>query len=207
MIKNTTQPLPNHHRLDENVTEEELLPSLQALAKSMIEDLPDVQKLYEQIQEDFIRSKEMAAERVDMVDKVRDMIEKHLKRLTQELEKLEELDPNLASTPAAAMPTPVASTPSTADLARLKAPYTKSAVVDTPLPASHSILSSLERKLSTNPKPFPIKKATKKKTSDSSTADTQDQDETLYCICQQVSYGEMIACDNKVDCSDVGMSL
>jgi hypothetical protein len=140
LIKNTTQPLQNHQRLEESISEEELLPSLQSLAQSMIDDLPDALKIYEQIQEDFTRSKELAAERVEMVDKVRDMVEKHLKRLTQELEKLEDLDPNLASTPAAIMPTPVASTPSTADLARLKAPYTKSSVADTPLPASHSTL-------------------------------------------------------------------
>ncbi len=46
----------------------------QELAQGMIQDLPDVLKIYEQIQEDYKRSKELASERVEMVDKVRDMV-------------------------------------------------------------------------------------------------------------------------------------
>jgi hypothetical protein len=69
LIKNSTQPL-------EKVVQKEGdgLEVAQELAQGMIQDLPDVLKIYEQIQEDYKRSKELASERVEMVDKVRDMV-------------------------------------------------------------------------------------------------------------------------------------
>jgi hypothetical protein len=50
------------------------LETLQLQARSMVQDLPEVLQIYEKIETDYRRSKEMAVERVEMVDKVRDMV-------------------------------------------------------------------------------------------------------------------------------------
>jgi hypothetical protein len=67
------------------------------------------------------------------------------------------------------------------------------------VPKKHPVSVSV----TTNKNP-PLKKAQKRKFGDSvattGVGETgNDGDDEKYCTCQQVSYGEMIACDNKVN--------
>jgi hypothetical protein len=55
---------------------------------------------------------------------------------------------------------------------------------------------------------FPNKNRQKRKLdSNGLPLEVPEADEQLYCTCRQVSYGEMIACDNKVSVVNLGLSV
>ena len=247
-------------------TTEQMLDRLQSHTQSLLEGFADQTEVYQKIQQHFQLCKQVAKEKIELVDRMKALMDRQIKRLMNEIGKLDESDPMISGTsvsinatpfqqqqqlftPASvAFQTPVAfnsySTPSMprssfADpLLRVKRAEISSNLMDQSLTSTgQSSTSSIgfsatpQASLTTvpaitaTPTPdavsIPVRNAShqpqkrlhhKRKEPSasiggvsrlqppySSSTGGDHVDEQLYCFCQQVSYGEMIACDNE-DC-------
>lgn len=102
------------------------------LAKNVISN-DDQVKLYNQVQEEYTRATILSQERIELTEKITEMLDKHIKKLDSELLKLEDGDVSV-STP---IPTSVYTTPAAEPT---YVPPSRSAVLDTPVPIVTSIL-------------------------------------------------------------------
>lgn len=147
----------------------------------------------------YKKAREHADEKVSLVTQTYEMIDKHIRRLDSDLARFEADLRDKESHCAAESSEPVTQKPPSetsskkrsrqlkkkSEKARRKKQKTSSAEVVTS-PTSPSLLTSLP--LLTAPGP-----------TDMALDMPVDPNEPTYCLCQQVSYGEMVGCDN-VDC-------
>ncbi|EGF80585.1 hypothetical protein BATDEDRAFT_24326 [Batrachochytrium dendrobatidis JAM81] len=251
-----SQPIVEETKLSEH-TELDLLQKYQNDTRLQLVGIPDQLFLYENIQKSFAQAKLLADQKIEMAQQMREMLNRHERRLNMELEKLEESDAmalgvgnsmHTVSTPIASSVLMTAS----AAIASAASSYSNVLHATTPTPTLVPSLSStsiripanflstpvttntlngavaaneqvqrikrelsfgsdpfqhqLDRKIGTSSRP-PLHKRTQKRkiegpslfSTDLARSETPEMDEQLYCFCQQVSYGEMIACDNE-DC-------
>ncbi|KAH6578009.1 hypothetical protein BASA62_000533 [Batrachochytrium salamandrivorans] len=246
-------------------TDLDLLSKFQRDTRAQLVGIPDQLFLYENVQRYFSAAKVLADKKVLMAEQMREMLERHTRRLNIELERLEESDalaiglsvPSHNTIPLA-VPTSMVSASAaiaTAAAAVAAASFTAPSVLDfasTPISAaaagslagglgahllstplqgsggaylgasanesiqrikreqlfgsdSPSSQSGHKRKLSGGNRTMIHKRSHKRKTEEGqglfssgvARSATPEMDEQLYCFCQQVSYGEMIACDNE----------
>lgn len=148
LIRNSSQKPEDikPQNIPTDLPDAELLPVLQEMASNMLQDTPDHLKIYTQVEEEYAKSKELANNRVELIERVLDMMEKHIKRLEAELEKVDDEIPSsstVAATPGNVPTTaPIFATPATTDINKLKASVsvTKNAsVLETPIAPALSI--------------------------------------------------------------------
>ncbi|ANZ75198.1 BA75_02864T0 [Komagataella pastoris] len=155
---------------------------------------PKEQQLYSKINEDFTKAKALQEEKILLSNTALLLISKHLVRLESDIEKLEsegliapddmiDEDKNMSDGMSSLTPVPPSqsSTPGVIPKKRQRngASRTQSKFESPPLSAS-----------------APTRTHRKKNASELNQTGEEDE---LYCFCQQVSFGDMIACDNP-DC-------
>ncbi|KAI8895052.1 hypothetical protein BC833DRAFT_602576 [Globomyces pollinis-pini] len=191
LIKSTNTVLINDQLVDQNVlsieseNHQETLDLLKSHSKIIIGDHPELLPLYDKVQEDYTTATALYDNRLELIDRIKDLLDKHIKRLSMDLEKLENPDLAVNNTPSVATPQ--------VDIISRKNSFIRatSEVLDSPVTS--------KRKIASVPRPPPIKKSHKRKMESGHGVDgTTDVDENTYCTCQQVSFGEMIACDNQM---------
>ena len=121
---------------------------------SVVQGVPEQLELFNSITDIYEQSKEIIQEKIGLAERMRDTMDRHLKRLIQEMDKLEEQDTQPERYPPPVY-TPTPSEP------RLKSNLLDSVKSDT----SQSSSFNLERKLSISgpQKLFPQKKVVKRK--------------------------------------------
>lgn len=176
-------------------TKAALLESTKEETMSMIKEDAEQIKLYEKIHDHQLFFIEMQDKRLSMIERAKESVDRHIKRLEFELEKLEDVEG------VGAGQSMVSGSVSTQSIASYEAP--KKTVVatssiggrgwETPIVA---VTASTQKKAlgsSQLKTVISIKKTQKRKIGEVGV----DPDERAYCICQGVSYGEMVACDGK----------
>jgi hypothetical protein len=76
LMRNDTNPLYDNRRvaIDFPEDEDQVLPSIQKLASGIIKGSEEQVKIYNQIQEEYRRSKEIMAERIELVERIQDLV-------------------------------------------------------------------------------------------------------------------------------------
>ncbi|KAI8924941.1 hypothetical protein BC831DRAFT_427311 [Entophlyctis helioformis] len=93
VVSETEKPAdepPKAQPQDQHSDNDERLRKLKQATKAQLMGIPDQLVLYERIQKDFASCKAVADEKVQLAEQMRDMLDRHLKRLMIELEKIEE---------------------------------------------------------------------------------------------------------------------
>ncbi|KAI9004258.1 hypothetical protein BC832DRAFT_81172 [Gaertneriomyces semiglobifer] len=159
-------------------------------------DFPEQQELYECIRQKYLDCERLADEKVKMAQKSHDILSKYLNHLTMRIEPdgLIENDSPERTCAIASLRTPrdSFSRPAATTSIPYSDHYSLDAQTVNPNPPSSRRIGVAHRK-----------RARTEKTSQAPSsywrAPTPDTSDDVYCICQQSSYGEMIACDNE-DC-------
>jgi len=176
---------------------------------------PFEDKYNSQIEEIFVKMDQIQEEKCILADKAKELMDRHMNRLNLEIKRLEEdgqiiplpstnppSETNGTSTPNGT-PTiivPTVTAPSVVTVAppTIRAPLPQrtasstglvipsGSALGTPTPSSSGIRTSQKRKANT---------AFRRDSSVDEIA--ADEDSQVYCFCQQVSFGEMVACDNE----------
>ncbi|TPX68684.1 hypothetical protein SpCBS45565_g02900 [Spizellomyces sp. 'palustris'] len=172
--------------------------------KELVRDFPDQLELYERITEDFNKCKEIAEEKVQMAERSKELIDRYLRRLSQDLDRI---NPSAEESSECATvsvvtaghalrgrTTPINSNRNTTSVFSLTATG-PSARVGAPT-IKRRALASQRRSTKRKSTPHIFNSPLSSPRWRGASPDTSD--ELVYCTCQQVSFGEMIACDNEV---------
>eukprot|EP00002_Diphylleia_rotans_P021213 TRINITY_DN4132_c0_g1_i3.p1 TRINITY_DN4132_c0_g1~~TRINITY_DN4132_c0_g1_i3.p1 ORF type:complete len:239 (-),score=46.32 TRINITY_DN4132_c0_g1_i3:121-837(-) len=139
-----------------------------------------IKSLYKHIQEDQKTCTELADEKVLLAEQTYELVDKHIRRLDEDLRKFEsELKKNEG--------------PDTPALKKQKSTNGPAEVLSSPVQARATLKTRNERKSSG----VPIADDAQIRVIDSDMP--IDPNEPTYCICNRVSFGEMVGCDNN-DC-------
>ncbi|KAI8390121.1 hypothetical protein BD560DRAFT_379975 [Blakeslea trispora] len=158
------------------------------------------------IQEDYHQLQDLADERVTLAEEALKLVDRHLSRLQKDLDQHDLEHPELAPlfTPSqASTPTSIISTRhqhgnyaishrKSSDIESEHEDQITLPEEDSPSELEEEEEEEEEEEIVVRKKdPAEIRKRRKK-----------DSDEPLYCYCQQVSFGEMVACDGEVSLFD-----
>lgn len=131
--------------------------------------------IIQRIENDYAKLQELANERIHLAQKTLTLVEKHLHRLETDLEKHDQAHPeSVPLVPTRSYTIPHGMSPIGSDL---EEEDEDSVEIKLEQPDYQTMIANRNQKR-------------KKK-------EERDKDEPLYCFCQQVSYGEMVACDGE----------
>ncbi|KAG2199431.1 hypothetical protein INT47_011543 [Mucor saturninus] len=136
--------------------------------------------LIQRIETDYAKLQDLANERIHLAQEALTLVEKHLQRLDSDLQKHDaahpESVPHILETRSYTIPHGV-STATTATNTDSELEDDNTVEIKLEQPDYQTMIANRNQKR-------------KKK-------EERDKDEPLYCFCQQVSYGEMVACDGE----------
>lgn len=178
-------------------------------AKNKLIDQDTVNELEEEISHEFTICSEISKEKVQLAERIRDVLGSHLARMTGEIEILEST--SLSAEGGALLQESVIDLTRTRSNAELNPSAQLRSVPAIPRKAvalrPPLFVKRVKRKMystinqsSDHLLELPLASTNDSSVSVVSVASTATiKNDELFCICQQVSYGEMIACDND-DC-------
>jgi len=168
-----------------------------------------------QIEEIFAKMAQIQEEKCILADKAKELMDRHVNRLNLEIKRLEE-DGQIIPLPSANPPpdTNGSSTPNGTPSAFVPAVAQPQIVtvappaIRAPLPqrlasTTGLLIPSLNSNLNTPTPSSTARTGQKRKATTAFRRDSSvdemaaDEDSQVYCFCQQVSFGEMVACDNE----------
>lgn len=160
--------------------------------------------IVQRIQNDYNKLEDLATERISLAEEALKLVDRHLTKLQQHLDKHDQDHPELA---------PISNVPARS----YTIPHGRKSIsaVDSDFEAEEEEEEGEEEEeedaeeavqKSTQQEPIKIETdyqammANRNQKRKKKEAREADKDEPLYCFCQQVSYGEMVACDGE-NCS------
>ncbi|KAJ3053940.1 hypothetical protein HK097_003013 [Rhizophlyctis rosea] len=135
-------------------------------------------RLYDEIQQDFVDCEGIVADKLNLVEKISQMLDRHLTRLDNDLSRMEEADASTSTPNSSSSYTPV------------RRDDTRKRTLPTASNSTKRIKSRTSRLW--DPIAASRQSPLSRVSSPSIRDMTPDADETPYCICVQPSYGEPV---------------
>ncbi|ORX98901.1 hypothetical protein K493DRAFT_280121 [Basidiobolus meristosporus CBS 931.73] len=182
--------------------------SVQSFIKTHGYQVPNPQEkpLINKIQRDFTKAQEIADEKIHLAERALELINRHIRRLEMDLHQPVEVN-NTPRLLARGKPKPpivqtdddYAPSPTAHKTHKRRASRTNSIISTSSSPRHRPVTPKWKKQVPEvrQPAEETTKVEVKARPAPEPETTAMEEDEPLYCICRQISYGQMIGCDNE----------